>query len=85
MNATTDPHLLSSPHAPADAAALHDHDHDPDPQETAEWRDAFTALVAAHGAPRARQILDALARLAREQRIGWSPACSHQQSAQFGN
>ena len=73
MNATTDPHLLSSTHAPADAAALHDHAHDPDPQETAEWRDAFSAVVAAHGAPRARQILDALARLAREQRIGWSP------------
>jgi len=23
---------------------------DSDPQETAEWRDAFTALLAAHGA-----------------------------------
>ena len=46
---------------------------DPDPIETAEWRDAFTALLHAHGPQRARQILDGLARLAREQRIGWAP------------
>ncbi|RZI96044.1 MAG: pyruvate dehydrogenase (acetyl-transferring), homodimeric type, partial [Variovorax sp.] len=46
---------------------------DPDPQETAEWRDAFAALVATHGAERARQILDTLAASAREQRIGWQP------------
>ena len=45
---------------------------DPDPQETAEWREAFTALVEAHGSERARQLLDALADLARESRIGWS-------------
>ena len=31
---------------------------DTDPQETAEWRDAFTALVAAHGLERARFVLD---------------------------
>ena len=46
---------------------------DPDPIETAEWRDAFIALLQAHGPQRARQILDGLARLARQQRIGWTP------------
>ena len=46
---------------------------DPDPIETAEWRDAFVALLQAHGPQRARQILDGLARLARQQRIGWTP------------
>jgi len=46
---------------------------DPDPQETAEWRDAFDALVRTHGAQRARQMLDELARMARERRIGWQP------------
>ena len=49
---------------------------DPDPQETAEWREAFTALVDANGAERARQILDGLADLARDSRIGWSPELS---------
>ena len=47
--------------------------HDPDSIETAEWRDAFAALVQAHGPQRARQILDGLAELARQQRIGWTP------------
>ena len=47
---------------------------DPDPQETAEWREAFQALVATQGPERARQMLDALALLARQQRIGWQPA-----------
>ena len=46
---------------------------DPDPQETAEWRDAFSALVAAQGPQRARQILDELALMARVQRVGWQP------------
>ncbi|RZI66160.1 MAG: pyruvate dehydrogenase (acetyl-transferring), homodimeric type, partial [Variovorax sp.] len=46
---------------------------DPDPQETAEWRDAFAALVHTQGAERARQMLDELARVARERRIGWQP------------
>ena len=46
---------------------------DPDPVETAEWRDAFTALVRTQGPQRARQILDGLAQLARQQRIGWTP------------
>ncbi|MDQ0588276.1 alpha-ketoglutarate dehydrogenase [Variovorax paradoxus] len=47
--------------------------HDPDPAETAEWRDAFLALAQAHGPQRARQMLVELARLARQQRIGWQP------------
>ncbi|MBC7443935.1 MAG: pyruvate dehydrogenase (acetyl-transferring), homodimeric type [Polaromonas sp.] len=46
---------------------------DADSQETAEWRDAFLALAASQGPGRARFVLDALARLAREQRIGWKP------------
>ncbi|MBC7434534.1 MAG: alpha-ketoglutarate dehydrogenase [Bdellovibrionales bacterium] len=49
---------------------------DPDPQETAEWREAFLALVATQGPLRARQILDELARVARNQRIGWTPELS---------
>ncbi len=47
--------------------------HDPDPAETAEWRDAFLALVQSQGPARARQMLDELARLARRERIGWQP------------
>ena len=50
--------------------------HDADPQETAEWRDAFLALVATQGPERARHMLDELARLARSQRIGWTPELS---------
>ena len=46
---------------------------DPDPQETAEWLEAFEALVATQGPTRARQLLDALSRSARAQRIGWQP------------
>ncbi|PZQ01532.1 MAG: pyruvate dehydrogenase (acetyl-transferring), homodimeric type [Variovorax paradoxus] len=46
---------------------------DTDPLETQEWRDAFSALLAAGGAERARFMLDELARLARAQRIGWKP------------
>ncbi|MES2384819.1 MAG: pyruvate dehydrogenase (acetyl-transferring), homodimeric type [Pseudomonadota bacterium] len=49
---------------------------DTDPQETAEWREAFTALVAAQGQARARFVLDELARLARAQRVGWTPELS---------
>ena len=63
MNSTPDPQ------AAAFAAAATD----PDPIETAEWRDAFTALVHAQGPRRARQLLDRLALLARQQRIGWTP------------
>ncbi|ADU40017.1 alpha-ketoglutarate dehydrogenase [Variovorax paradoxus] len=46
---------------------------DPDPAETAEWRDAFLALAQTQGPQRARQMLVELARLARQQRIGWQP------------
>ena len=53
-----------------------DHQHistDPDPQETAEWLEAFEAIVATHGPTRARELLNALSRSARTQRIGWQP------------
>ena len=46
---------------------------DIDPEETAEWRDAFLALVATQGPERARHMLQELVRLARRQRIGWQP------------
>jgi len=46
---------------------------DVDPVETSEWRDAFLALVAAHGPARARFILDQLAVMARGPHVGWSP------------
>jgi pyruvate dehydrogenase E1 component len=46
---------------------------DDDAQETAEWRDAFLALVASQGAARARYVLDELAHLARDHRVGWQP------------
>jgi len=42
-------------------------------EETQEWRDALLSLAASEGPARVRQILDELARLAREQRIGWQP------------
>jgi pyruvate dehydrogenase E1 component len=46
---------------------------DPDPQETAEWREALLSLAEQQGPQRVRQVLDELARLAREQRLGWQP------------
>jgi pyruvate dehydrogenase E1 component len=46
---------------------------DADPAETQEWRDALLALVVSVGPERARFILDELAVLARDPRIGWSP------------
>jgi pyruvate dehydrogenase E1 component len=64
MNAATSAHFLATP---TDLSV------DIDPQETQEWRDAFTALVAAQGPERARQILDDLVALSREQRVGWQP------------
>lgn len=63
MNAPLPPLLLS----PQDTLA------DIDPQETAEWRDAFLALVATEGPERARFVLQELVRLARTQRVGWQP------------
>ncbi|HEX7889368.1 MAG TPA: alpha-ketoglutarate dehydrogenase [Ramlibacter sp.] len=52
---------------------LADQHGDADPAETAEWRDAFLALVAAEGPVRARFMLDQLATLARDPHVGWSP------------
>lgn len=46
---------------------------DIDPAETAEWREAFMALVQAHGPARARFILDQLAVMARGPLVEWSP------------
>ena len=46
---------------------------DADPQETAEWRDAFLALLTAQGPARARFMLDELAGQARIARVGWQP------------
>ena len=46
---------------------------DTDPSETAEWRDAFLALLATQGPHRARFVLDALVRLARSTQVEWSP------------
>ena len=54
-------------------AALGADAQDVDPTETAEWRDSFLAMAAAHGPARARWMLDELARLAGECRIGWKP------------
>ncbi|MGJ7544948.1 alpha-ketoglutarate dehydrogenase [Variovorax sp. LT1R16] len=66
--------------APISASQLHalmtPDAHDPDPQETAEWRDALTALAQTQGPERARQMLDALAQVASQQRIGWKPELS---------
>jgi pyruvate dehydrogenase E1 component len=63
MNNVTPHHLLMQ------AASLSD----PDPQETAEWREAFEALALTQGPARARDMLNELSRVAREQRIGWQP------------
>ena len=52
---------------------LADQGGDADPLETAEWRDAFQALVATQGPARARFILDQLAVLARHPTVAWSP------------
>ncbi|HSV68945.1 MAG TPA: alpha-ketoglutarate dehydrogenase [Methylibium sp.] len=58
MNAPHDCHLAAA---------------DSDPVETQEWREAFQSLLSNAGAARARQMLDELARLARNQRVGWQP------------
>ncbi|OYU13056.1 MAG: pyruvate dehydrogenase (acetyl-transferring), homodimeric type [Comamonadaceae bacterium PBBC1] len=47
--------------------------HDIDPEETAEWREALLSLIGSQGPARARQILDELAVVARQQRTGWQP------------
>jgi pyruvate dehydrogenase E1 component len=70
MNAPISPDQMRALLLDASPAAL---SHDPDPTETAEWRDAFLALAQTQGPQRARQMLVELARLARQQRIGWQP------------
>mgnify|MGYP005814529595 CR=1 FL=1 len=47
---------------------------DTDPEETAEWLDALESLARAAGPARVREIMDALARRARDPSIGWQPA-----------
>ncbi len=46
---------------------------DVDPEETAEWREAFDALVATQGPERARFMLDEMARWARSRQVPWKP------------
>jgi pyruvate dehydrogenase E1 component len=72
MNAATSAHLLALSTGPSTSSGQTE-SVDIDPQETQEWRDAFTALVAAQGPARARHILDGLVALSREQRVGWQP------------
>ncbi|WP_225783931.1 alpha-ketoglutarate dehydrogenase [Xenophilus sp. Marseille-Q4582] len=66
MNAPLTPDQMRLLQTAADA-------HDIDPGETAEWREAYAALIEAQGPARARWMLDELARLARAHRIGWQP------------
>jgi pyruvate dehydrogenase E1 component len=47
---------------------------DIDPQETAEWRDALSALIASQGAERARFMLSDMLAQARAQGVNWQPA-----------
>ncbi len=46
---------------------------DTNPDETAEWREAFEALLATEGPARACYILDLLAQRARAPQVGWTP------------
>ncbi|WP_346832726.1 alpha-ketoglutarate dehydrogenase [Pseudomonas abietaniphila] len=55
---------------PAAVAARSHHDQ----LEMTEWQEALMSLVDNAGAERAREILDRLAQLARDPRIGWQPA-----------
>jgi pyruvate dehydrogenase E1 component len=77
---------MNAPHSPAalDSTLIESTSIDPslsdpqtaidsDPQETQEWADAFSDLVASAGPERAKQILDQLVVLSREQRVGWRP------------
>jgi pyruvate dehydrogenase E1 component len=77
MNASVSHDLLGATHHAAEPIAINPAADSPtadaDPQETAEWRDAFAALVATQGPARARFVLDELARLARQHRTGWQP------------
>ena len=62
-------HMLSNRLGTADPLTSRD----TDPDETQEWREAFDALVQTHGPERARFVLNALASVAREQQVGWTP------------
>jgi len=53
--------------------SLHPTRTDEDPQETAEWREAFNAVVLQHGAERAGFLLDQLVALAHQNQLDWSP------------
>jgi pyruvate dehydrogenase E1 component len=55
------------------SAATSRPDHSDDAQELAEWCEALQSLVAHAGPERARQILDAVAHIARDPAIGWQP------------
>jgi pyruvate dehydrogenase E1 component len=55
---------------PAAVAARSHHDQ----LEMTEWQEALMSLVDNAGAERAREILDMLANLARDPKIGWQPA-----------
>ncbi|WP_418320702.1 alpha-ketoglutarate dehydrogenase [Piscinibacter sakaiensis] len=46
---------------------------DSDPIETAEWRDALMSVLQAGGAARVRELMDAMALIARDPAIGWQP------------
>lgn len=52
---------------------LRDAVNDEDAQELAEWCESLQALVAHAGPERTRTILDAIAKIARDPRIGWQP------------
>jgi len=46
---------------------------DSDPQETAEWRDAIASVLAGAGPQRVRELMDMLARAARDPGVAWEP------------
>jgi len=46
---------------------------DSDPQESAEWRDAFRAVLQATGPARARELMDMLSSMARDPSVAWQP------------
>ena len=46
---------------------------DSDPQESAEWRDAFHAVLQTAGPDRIRELMDMMSALARDPSVGWQP------------
>jgi pyruvate dehydrogenase E1 component len=69
MNAPIAPHHLQPVELTRSSAI-----HDADPQETAEWRDALSALIEAQGPERARFLLSDMLAQARAQGVNWQPA-----------